>query len=380
MIPASFEDYRELARRRLPRVLFDYIDGGAVSEATLRRNVEAMREVELRQRVLRDVSSVGTQTQLFGQPLSMPLILAPIGSGGSMARRGETKAARAAEAAGVPFVLSTVSICAIEEVRAAVQKPFWFQLYMIKDRGYMRALLQRARAAGAPVLVFTVDLPIAGIRYRDVRSGLSMRRSMLGGLWRALDGVSHPLWLWDVWLRGRPLDYGNLTAAMPGAKGGDDFAGWIGRNFDPSISWADIAWVREHWDGPIVIKGVLDLEDAREAVRSGADGLIVSNHGGRQLDGVPASIEALPRIAEAVGNDLAVLMDGGVRSGLDVLRALALGARACLIGRPWVYGLAARGEAGVAEVLANYRQELVTALSLTGCRDVAEAGRQLLVD
>jgi L-lactate dehydrogenase (cytochrome) len=380
LIPASFEDYRELARRRLPRVVFDYIDGGAVSETTLRRNTEAMREVALRQRVLRDVSEVKLGVELFGQTLSMPLILAPIGAGGTTARRGETQAARAAEAAGVPFILSTVSCCGLEEVRAAVQSPIWFQLYMIKDRGYMRALLQRAKDAGTRVLVFTVDLPIAGTRYRDVRSGLSGKPTPLGGLRRALDGLSHPGWMWDVWLHGRPLGYGNLTAAMPNAKGSDDFAGWIRSNFDPAITWADIAWVREQWDGPIVIKGVLDVEDAREAARSGVEGLVVSNHGGRQLDGVPASIEALPRIAEAVGGDLTVLMDGGVRSGLDVARALALGAKACLIGRSWVYGLAAGGEAGVAQVLANFRGELITALSLTGCPDVREAGRQLLAE
>jgi L-lactate dehydrogenase (cytochrome) len=378
VIPASFEDYRELARRRLPRVVFDYIDGGAVSERTLGRNVEAFREVALRQRVLTDVSNIRTETELFGEKLAMPLVLAPIGAGGMTARRGETKAARAAQKAGLPFILSTLSICAIEEVCETA--PIWFQLYMIRDRGYMRALLQRAKDAGTRVLVFTVDLPIAGTRYRDVRSGLSGEKTLAGDLRRAVDGLKHPHWMWDVWLHGRPLGYGNLVAAMPNAKGSDDFAGWIRSNFDPTITWADIAWVRQNWDGPIVIKGVLDVEDARDAARSGVDGIIVSNHGGRQLDGVPAAIEALPAIAEAVGEDLAVLMDSGVRNGLDVLRALALGARACLIGRSWVYGLAAKGEAGVAQVLANYRAELVTALSLTGCPDVKLAGRQLLVE
>ena len=367
MIPASFSDYRELARRRLPNVLFEYIDGGSGSETTLRRNAQALEALTLRQRVLRPFNEIDLSTELFGQSLAMPVILAPIGMGGMVRRRGETLAVRAAEAAGVPMVLSTVSVCAIEEVRRAATRPIWFQLYMIKDRGYMAALLDRAAAAGTEVLVFTVDLPIAGTRYRDVRSGLSGRPTPLGPLRRALDGLTHPAWMLDVWLQGRPHTYGNLIDAMPGASGASDFAGWIRDNFDPSISWDDLAWIRARWKGAIVIKGVLDPEDARECVRVGADGLVVSNHGGRQLDGAMASVEALPAIAEAVGDGLTVLMDGGVRSGADVVRALALGAQGCLIGRPWVYAMAAGGQAGLQDLLANMAQEMRTTLALTGC-------------
>jgi L-lactate dehydrogenase (cytochrome) len=253
-----------------------------------------------------------------------------------------------------------------------------FQLYMIRDRGYMATVLDRAAAAGTKVLVFTVDFPVPGIRYRDVRSGLSGKPTALGGVRRALDGLSHPAWMLDVWLQGRPHTYGNLVDALPNASGSSDFAGWIRSNIDSSLTWADLAWVRERWKGAIVIKGVLDPDDARQCVAVGADGLIVSNHGGRQLDGAPASIEALPAIAEAVGDKLTVLMDGGVRSGADVVRALALGAKGCLIGRPWVYALASRGEQGLKDVLANYAQEIRTTLGLTGCTSVGEVGRQVL--
>lgn len=379
MIPASFSDYRELARRRLPHVLFEYIDGGSGQETTLRGNMEALQRIALRQRVLRPVADIDLSTELFGESLAMPLLLAPIGMGGMVRARGETLAVKAAEAAGLPMILSTVSVCGIEEVRRAAERPIWFQLYMIRDRGYMRALLDRAAAAGTRVLVFTVDLPITGTRYRDIRSGLSGAQTAMGQVRRALDGLSHPAWMLDVWLQGRPHTYGNLVAAMPNASGASDFAGWIARNFDPSISWDDLAWIREHWKGAIVIKGVLDPDDARECVRVGADGLVVSNHGGRQLDGAPPSIEALPAIAEAVGDRLTVLMDGGVRSGQDVVRALALGARACLIGRPWVYALAAQGQAGLAAALASFAQEMRTTLALTGCNSVRAIGPELLV-
>jgi L-lactate dehydrogenase (cytochrome) len=307
----------------------------------------------------------------------MPVGLAPVGLAGMYRRRGETQAARAAAAAGVPFCLSTVGVCAVEEVAATGGAP-WFQLYMIKDRGYVRELIARAKAAQSPVMVFTVDLPTPGARYRDIRSGFTGAKG-LEGLWmNAVDGATHPAWLWDVWLNGRPHTLGNVVGALEGKKRVGDFLAWISRNFDRSMTWKDMDWVREQWDGPIVIKGVLDPEDARDAARAGAQGLVVSNHGGRQLDGVSSSISALPRIVEAVGGDLELFVDGGVRSGLDVLKALALGARACFMGRPWAYALAAGGEAGVTRLLELIRAELTVAMVLTGCRSAREAGRQLL--
>lgn len=373
---ASVADFRAAARRRLPRVLFDYIDGGAYAEVTLAANVADLSAIALRQRVLRDVSRIDTRARVLGQDLAMPVVLSPVGLAGMYARRGETQAARAAQAAGVPFCLSTVGVCGVDEVaRAAV--PPWFQLYMVKDRGFMSDLLGRVRAAGCPVLVLTVDLPTPGARYRDVRNG--MIATTLGQkLRQAADGLAHPAWLWDVHLNGRPHSLANCAAADLEGEGLVEFWGWIGRNFDPAVTWDDLAWVRERWPGPLAIKGILDVEDAREAVRRGADAIVVSNHGGRQLDGVPSSIRALPAIAEAVGDQIEVLMDGGVRSGLDVLKALSLGARACLLGRAWAYALGAGGESGVARMLAIVQAELRTALALTGCTDIAKAGRDLL--
>jgi L-lactate dehydrogenase (cytochrome) len=323
------------------------------------------------------MSQVDLSTTLFGQTLSMPLALAPVGMAGMYAARGEVQAARAAAGAGVPFCLSTVGVCSIEEVAAAGTPP-WFQLYMLKDRGYMRDLITRAKDAGCPVLVFTVDLPIPGARYRDVRSGftgLSGLPAALNTLWQ---GATHPAWSWDLFTQGRPHTLGSVQAAVQGGGRVNDFLAWIARNFDRSVTWKDLDFVREIWDGPIVIKGVLDPDDARDAVRAGAQGLVVSNHGGRQLDGVSSSIAALPRIADAVGGDLEILMDGGIRSGLDVLKALSLGARACLVGRPWAWALGAGGEAMVSRMLGVMRSELTTAMILTGCRTAALANADML--
>lgn len=378
MIAACVADYRELARRRLPRVLFDYIDGGSYGEVTLRRNVEDFEAIALRQRVLRDVSTISLATEWFGQPLTMPVALAPVGMAGMYARRGEAQAARAAHAAGVPMILSSVSVCDLSEVKAATGEAPWFQLYMIKDRAYMADLLARAAALGVKVLVFTVDLPVPGARYRDYRTGLFGGNAAATFLKRGLDGALHPDWVQDVWLRGRPHSFGNIAAAIPDARGIMEFWPWVTRNFDPTLTWADLEWVRQHWKGPIVLKGVLDPEDAREAVRHGVDGIVVSNHGGRQLDGVLSGARALPAIAEAVGDETTVLMDGGVRSGLDVVKALALGAKGVLIGRAWAWALGARGEAGVAHVLAVLRQEMMMAMALTGCTDVRAADAGLL--
>lgn len=377
MMIASPRDEREAARRALPKMIFDYIDGGAYDEATLERNVADLRAIALRQRVMRDVSDLKTGVSLFGQDLSMPVILGPVGFAGMFARRGEVQAAKAAEEAGVPFTLSTVGICRLEEVRARVQKPIWYQLYMIRDRDFMSALLGRCEKAGVPALVFTVDLPVAGARYRDVRNGFSGGLPPLAEAGRIANIAAHPAWLWNVAYKGRPLNFGNIVEAVPEGQLGD-FAAWIGRNFDPTLTWAHIGWIRERWKGPIVIKGILDPDDARAAVDAGVDGLVVSNHGGRQLDGALSSVQALPAIAEAVGGRIPILMDGGVRSGLDVLKGLALGADACLIGRNWAYALAAGGEAQVGRMLSRMRAELRVAMALTGCTDVADADRNLL--
>jgi len=376
MKPVCVADYRAAARVRLPRMLFDYIDGGSYAEATLAANVADLQAVKLRQRVLRDVSHLSMTTELFGQNLAMPVALSPIGIAGMYARRGEAAAARAAKAAGVPVILSTLSVCAIDEVARAAAPP-WFQLYMIRDRGFMADMLARAREAACPVLVFTVDLPVPGARYRDARNGMT-GDTLAARLRQGMEGLQHPGWLWDVWVNGRPHAPGNVAAVAPDLKSLTQFWTWIGRNFDPSVTWKDIDWVRERWDGPLVIKGVLDAEDAREAARIGADGVVVSNHGGRQLDGVLSGIAALPAVVDAVGGELSVIMDGGVRSGLDVLRAMALGAKACLIGRAWAFALGARGEAGVADVLRILKSELRVAMSLTGCVDVREADASLV--
>ncbi|HYD93993.1 MAG TPA: L-lactate dehydrogenase [Noviherbaspirillum sp.] len=376
--PASVRDYRELARRRLPRQFFDYLDGGAYEEYTLRRNVDDLHRIELRQRVLCDVGRIELGTELLGSRLSMPVVLGPVGLAGLFARRGEVQAARAAQAAGVPFCESTVSLCSIEEVRAATSAPFWYQLYVMRDRGYAAELLQRAHAAGCPVLVFTVDLAVLGARYRDVRNGMGGSSGLRGRLAHAWDLLSHPAWLWDVPLRGKPLVFGNLSAAVPAAQSLPAFRAWVDAQFDPSVTWKDLSWLRERWPGKIVIKGILDPEDARIAAACGFDAVVVSNHGGRQLDGVSSTISALPAIADAVGDRMEILFDGGVRSGLDVVKALALGARACIVGRAWAYALAARGGPGVAHVLDILRKEMQVAMALTGCTDARAIGRDAL--
>ena len=379
LAPASAGDYRELARHRLPRQIFDYIDGGAFAESTLAANRDDLRRIRFRQRVMRDVSTRTLSTTVLGEALEMPVVLAPVGFAGMFARRAEVQAARAAQGAGVAFCESTLSICSVEEVAASVTRPPWFQLYVMRDRGYAEDLMARARAAACPVLVLTVDLPVVGHRYRDVRNGISGRISRSQRWRRGFDIASHPGWLRDVALGGRPLTFGNLERALPGARVPGDFQEWVASQFDPSVTWDDIEWVRSHWPGRLALKGVLDADDAREARARGVDAVIVSNHGGRQLDDVPSSISALPAVVEAVGADLEVLVDGGIRSGLDVAKALAMGARACLIGRPWAYAVAARGERGVAHLLRMMREELLVTLGLTGVTDVAALSRDALV-
>ena len=378
MITASVADFREAARRRLPRFLFEYIDGGSYAEQTLRRNVGDLADIALRQRVLRDVSQLDLSTQLFGQKLALPVALAPIGLAGLNARRGERQAVRAAERAGVPFTLSTVGACPIGEVAAAASKPFWFQLYMIRDRAFMRDLLAQARAAGCSTLVFTVDMPVPGSRYRDHHTGLAGAPGLKGAVWRAAQAALRPGWAWDVGLRGRPHTLGNVAPVLQGRTGIEDFFAWMRNNFDPAINWRDLDFIRSEWTGPLVIKGILDPDDAREAAELGADGIVVSNHGGRQLDGVLSSARALPPIAQAVGDRLTVLADGGVRSGLDVVRMLALGADTVLLGRAWAYALAAQGGAGVATLLEIVEAEMRVAMALTGVTSIPQIDRSIL--
>lgn len=376
MIISSASDFREAARRKLPRFLFDYVDGGAYAEYTLKRNTADLSDIALRQRILRNVATIDTSIDLWGRKLSMPMALAPVGLTGMYARRGEVQAAKAAARAGLPFTLSTVSVCSIEEVAKASPDPIWFQLYVLKDRGFMRNALERAQAAGIDTLVFTVDMPVPGARYRDRHSGMSGPNAAMR---RYLQAVTHPAWALDVGLMGRPHDLGNISKYRGQATGLEDYIGWLGANFDPSISWRDLEWIRSFWKGPMIIKGILDSADARDAVSFGADGIVVSNHGGRQLDGVLSSARALPAIRDAIGSDLKIFADSGIRSGLDVARMVALGADAVLIGRAFVYALAAKGEAGVDELLQIFAKELHVAMALTGVTSLSQLDHSALV-
>ncbi len=376
MIISSISDYREGARRRLPPFLFHYIDGGAYAEYTLGRNVSDLSQIELRQRILKNVAELSTETEVLGQKFALPLALSPVGLTGMYARRGEVQAAKAAASRGIPFTLSTVSVCPIEEVQAASPTPIWFQLYVLKDRGFMKNALERAWNAGIRTLVFTVDMPVPGARYRDRHSGMSGPDAKMKQIFQA---VTHPYWAWDVGLNGKPHDLGNISKYRGTPTKLEDYIGWLGANFDPSISWQDLEWIREFWKGPMLIKGILDVEDARDAVRFGADGIIVSNHGGRQLDGVLSSARALPAIADAVKGDITIVADSGLRSGLDVVRMIALGADLTMMGRAFVYALATAGEAGVANMLDLVKKEMQVAMALTGARTVAEITGDSLV-
>ncbi|HEX6317013.1 MAG TPA: L-lactate dehydrogenase [Gemmatimonadaceae bacterium] len=379
LAPANVADYRRLAESRLPRQLFDYIDGGAVDERTLAANCSDFARFQLRQRVLRDVSGVDTSVEVAGRPAAMPVVLAPVGLAGLMRRRGEVQAARAAAAANVPFCLSTVGLCSLEEVRAASPAPFWFQLYMMRDRGYVRELLQRASGVGVDTLVFTVDLAVVGARYRDIRNGMGGGLTPWARFRSALNFAAHPRWLADVALGGRPLVFGNLASYVSSAKNVQQFRSWIDAQFDPSVTWRDIDWLRQEWPGRLVIKGILEPDDARAAADAGAQGIVVSNHGGRQLDSTPSAVMALPAIADAVGGRLEVMMDGGIRNGQDVVKALALGARSVMIGRAWVYALAARGEPGVRHVLALLQKEMAVTMALTGVTRTSALNREVLL-
>ena len=374
--PGNPCDRRDAARRRLPRFLFDYIDGGSYAEDTARDNIAALRSVKLQQRVLRDATGATTDLTLLGQRLALPIILGPVGLTGMYARRGEVQAARAARRSGIPYALSTVGVCAMEEVAAgAPDANLWFQLYVLRDRAFMADALARADALGITTLVFTVDMPVPGARYRDARSGMSGR---FAAQRRALQAIAHPRWSWNVGLRGRPHDLGNISRFRGHRTGLQDYIGWLSANFDPSITWRDLEWLRGAWPHQIVIKGVLSVEDARGAQSFGADAIVVSNHGGRQLDGVPATADALPAVADAVGGAMPILVDSGIRSGLDVVRMLALGADAVLLGRSYIYALAADGEDGVVALIEAMRREITVAMTLTGARSVAEIDGTIL--
>ncbi|AQW59917.1 L-lactate dehydrogenase [cytochrome] [Vibrio owensii] len=376
MIISASTDYRAAAKAKLPPFLFHYIDGGSYDERTLKRNTDDLGDVALRQRVLRDMSDLSLETEIFGEKLAMPIALAPVGLTGMYARRGEVQAAKAAEKKGIPFTMSTVSVCPIEEVAPAIERPMWFQLYVLKDRGFMKNVLERAKAAGVTTLVFTVDMPVPGARYRDMHSGMSGPNAAMR---RVFQAMRHPSWALDVGVLGKPHDLGNISTYRGEPTKLEDYIGWLGANFDPSISWKDLEWIRDFWDGPMVIKGILDEEDAKDAVRFGADGIVVSNHGGRQLDGVLSTAKALPSIADAVKGDLKIFVDSGIRTGLDVVRMLALGADCTLLGRSFVYALAAQGGAGVENLLDLYDKEMRVAMTLTGAKTISDLSRDSLV-
>ncbi|HCH3317107.1 TPA: FMN-dependent L-lactate dehydrogenase LldD [Vibrio parahaemolyticus] len=376
MIISASTDYRAAAKAKLPPFLFHYIDGGSYDERTLKRNTDDLGDVALRQRVLRDMTDLSLETEIFGEKLAMPIALAPVGLTGMYARRGEVQAAKAAEKKGIPFTMSTVSVCPIEEVAPAIERPMWFQLYVLKDRGFMKNVLERAKAAGVTTLVFTVDMPVPGARYRDMHSGMSGPNAAMR---RVFQAMRHPSWALDVGLLGKPHDLGNISTYRGEPTKLEDYIGWLGANFDPSISWKDLEWIRDFWDDPMVIKGILDEEDAKDAVRFGADGIVVSNHGGRQLDGVLSTAKALPSIADAVKGDLKIFVDSGIRTGLDVVRMLALGADCTLLGRSFVYALAAQGGAGVENLLDLYDKEMRVAMTLTGAKTIADLSRDSLV-
>ena len=373
---ACIEDLRGAARSKVPRAFFDYVEAGSYAQETLRANREDLERIRLRQRVLVDVSQRDLTTTIIGEKVSLPLALAPIGLCGMQYGDGEILACRAAQTAGIPFTLSTMSICSIEDVAKAVGKPFWFQLYVMKDRGFIRALVERAAAANCSALVLTLDLQVLGQRHCDIRNGMTVPPKI--NLRNIIDIASKPAWALSI-LKGKRKTFGNLSGHVRGMENVTSLAQWTASQFDPALSWKDVDWVRSLWPGKLILKGILDVEDAKTAAAAGAAALIVSNHGGRQLDGAPSSISALPKIVDAVGTQIEVMFDGGIRSGQDIVRALALGARSCMIGRSYIYGLGAGGEAGVTRAIGMLGRELDVTMALTGTRRVSDIGRQVIV-
>ena len=377
VVPVSVDDYERRARRKLPRFLYDYAAGGANSEETLAANRSDFSRVTLRQRVMFDVSESNIATTLLGQPASMPIALAPVGMAGMYARRGEVQAAKAAETVGIPFTSSTMGVCSIEEINANTAIPAWFQLYMLRDRGVVQEILKRAWDSGTRTLVFTVDLAIPGLRLRDFRNGM-IGGGTLGKLSQLAQLATSPAWAYDVGIRGKPHQLGNLSGRVKDAKNLDSYREFVESQFDPSVTWDDIRWLRDQWRGKLLIKGVLDAEDARAAIECGAEGVVVSNHGGRQLDGVSSGIRKLAEVVDALSADVETYIDGGVRSGIDVLRAVALGARGVLMGRPWLYALAVHGEDGVRNLLRVFEREITIALALTGAKRLEDLDREAI--
>ena len=374
-VVTCIEDLRQLAKKRVARAIFDYVDCGSYSECTLRANRADLELLTLRQRVAIDVDRRSTRTTMAGQEVAMPVALAPIGLCGLNWADGEILAARAAARFGVPFTLSTMSICSIEDVAAAVDKPFWFQLYVMRDRGFAASLIERAKKAKCGALVLTLDLQVQGQRHRDIKNGLAVPPVLTWGT--ALDILRKPGWALNV-LRGKRKSFGNLEGRIPDARSLSTLSQWVAGQFDPTLSWKDVEWVKKHWGGKLILKGILDPDDAKIAAGMGVDAIVVSNHGGRQLDGAVSSIRALPEIVQTINKRTEVWLDGGIRSGQDVLKALALGARATLVGRAFVYGLGAMGEAGVTRALEILRAELDVTMALCGIRDVKDASPAIL--
>ncbi len=369
------EDLRQLHKRRVPRAFFDYADRGSYTEDTLRANSEDLAQIKFRQRILVDVSKRDLSTTILGEPAAMPLILAPVGLLGMQHGDGEIHACRAAQAAGIPFTQSTMSICSIEDIAAAVDKPFWFQLYVMKDRGFIKALIERAIAAKCSALVVTVDLQVIGQRHQDIKNGMTVPPEW--SLSKLVDFATKPAWVSGV-LRGKRRTFGNLAGHLKVSEDITSLSTWINSQFDTSLNWKDIDWIRSIWPGKLILKGILDVEDAELAAKTGAQAIVVSNHGGRQLDGAPSSIEVLPEIVDAVGSQMEIMFDGGIRTGMDVVRAIALGAKSCMIGRAYAYGLGAGGQEGVAKALDILSKEMLTTMGLCGVNTIAEIDDNLL--
>jgi L-lactate dehydrogenase (cytochrome) len=374
---ACIEDLRQRAQRNVPKMFFDYADAGSYNQETLRANRSDMERIKLRQRVLVNVDRRSTATTILGEKVPVPLALGPIGLGGMMYGDGEIAACRAAQAAGIPYTLSTMSINSIEDVAGAVDKPFWFQLYVMRDRGFIKELIQRAHAAKCSALMLTVDLQVLGQRHVDVRNGLTVPPEIK--IRNVIDIATKPLWALSI-LKGKRKTFGNLAGHVKDTTNINSLAKWTASQFDPTLNWKDVEWIKSIWPGKLILKGILDVDDARIAVTTGADAISVSNHGGRQLDGAPSAIAALPRIADAVGSDIEVMMDSGIRTGADMMRALALGARSCIIGRSYVYGLGAGGQAGVARAIEILKNELDITMALCGINKVSEIDRGVLAD
>jgi L-lactate dehydrogenase (cytochrome) len=369
------DDLRTLHKQRVPKAFFDYADRGSYAEETLRANREDLQQIKLRQRILVDVSKRDMSTTILGEPSALPLVLAPVGLLGMQHGDGEIHACRAAQAAGIPFTQSTMSICSIEDIAAAVDKPFWFQLYVMKDRGFIKALIERAIAAKCSALVLTVDLQVIGQRHADIKNGMTVPPEW--SLSKLVDFATKPAWVAGV-LRGKRKTFGNLAGHLKIDQDITSLSTWINSQFDTTLNWKDVDWIRSIWPGKLVLKGILDTEDAEIAAKSGAQALVVSNHGGRQLDGAPSSIEVLPEIVDAVGSQMEVMFDGGIRSGQDVMRALALGAKSCMIGRAYAYGLGAAGQEGVAKAISVIAKELETTMGLCGVNTIAEIDDHVL--